>query len=81
MDIFKLFRAKASRHLVSDFQIQLLKVELFRVQRAEQTYCYQLDVLERRKYDFVKVGTLKLEDVERLGQLFKQVVAYVNGPR
>ena len=74
------FRPKR-RHKVKDFQAYSLKLDLFNVKTARKTFRYEIDLSEKRKYDFVKIGSFKLEDSERLVKLIKEVDAYVNGRR
>lgn len=76
-----LFVRRKRRHKVKDFQAYALKLDLFRVQTARDAYRYEIDISERQRYDFAKIGTVRLEDTERLVKLVREVDAYVNGRR
>ncbi len=75
---FHFFRKKA-RHKVTDFALQHLKAEVYRVRTAKRDWAYEIDVLVRHKYDFKKAGNFKQEDSLRLIDLLRLVDRYVNG--
>ena len=73
---------RKSRHRVHEIGRGSLKIMLYRCHVSHETYAYELDVLERKKYDeWRKLGTLRLQDAETVGWLLKESAAYVNGLR
>jgi hypothetical protein len=73
---------RKTRHLVHEIPRGSLKIVLYRCHVGHETYEYELDLRERKKHDSWKtLGTVRLHEVEAVGFLFKEVVAYVNGLR
>lgn len=69
------------RHFISEFQRYNLKLHLMRVKTAKNTFAYEIDIFIRKKYDWLKVGSVQQQDVDHLYRLLHEVEAYVNGLR
>lgn len=77
MDLF-FFRRK-TRHRIAEFPHFTLRVELFRLRTARNTFAYELHLFERKKRDFERVGVFRLEDSAKLVKLINDANNYVNG--
>lgn len=67
------------RYKITDFVVQNLKADLYRVQAARHTFRYELDLFERGKRDWQKIGRLKHEDAARLLRLLADADKYLHG--
>lgn len=58
------------RHFITEFQRYTLTIRLMKVRLARKTYAYELDLLQRDRFSWKEVGTIRLQDVTHLKRLF-----------
>lgn len=73
---------RMTRHLVHELQRGSLKLAIYRRHVGHATYEYELELLERKRYDaWKKRGSVRLHEADAVGWLLKEAAAYMNGLR